>query len=69
MKDTAPVEYLTKRAMAVMTASPEDRPSCVGAHTFMLVRISDRGNRWRCERCLRYLDAPSTSSGPQGSLF
>lgn len=68
MKDPAP-DYLTKRALAVATAPHEDRPACVGAHAYMLVRISDRGNRWRCERCLRYLDGPSTDTGPQGSLF
>lgn len=52
---------ITERAQQLAVLAPtEHRPRCEGVCRFLFVEYSEtRGVRvWRCEACLRYVEAP-----------
>lgn len=36
----------------------EVRPQCEGICSFLLVDVNDERRIWRCDQCLRYIEAP-----------
>lgn len=54
MRDTT----LSDRALALRAVPHEDREACDGPCVFLLIDVSERRRQWRCEACLRYLEAP-----------
>lgn len=58
---------LTERGEKLRNTPHEDRPAC-GRCLFLIVSLVPP--RWRCERCLRYLETPQSKAAMgQGSLF
>lgn len=49
---------ITERAAELLRVPNAVRPVCESFCSFLLVRKTELRREWRCEKCLRYIDAP-----------